>query len=112
MINLKIRIPGISNEKSTCAPFSWNMLYKCFLSWCFAVSELQCVSTLSQSVRMQDILCPMGWLLLEASILSVVVGFLYTLVVSRPDSSRVTKMSKNVEEGHHFICCQAHVVVT
>ncbi len=68
---------------------------KCFLSWCFAVSELQCVSTLSQSVRMQDILCPMGWLLSEASILSVVVGFLYTLVASRPDSYRVTKMSKN-----------------
>ncbi len=66
-----------------------------FFSWCFAVSELQYVSTLSQSVRMQDVLCPMGWLLSEASILSVVVDFLYTLVASRPDSSRVTKTSKN-----------------
>ncbi len=71
------------------------MLYRCLLSWCFAVPELQCVSTLSQFVRMQDILCQMGWLLSAASILPVVVGFLYTLVASRPDSSRVTKTSKN-----------------
>ncbi len=44
---------------------------------------------------MQDILCPMGWLLPEVSIVSVVIGFLYTLVANRPDSSRVTKTSKN-----------------
>ncbi len=37
----------------------------------------------------------MGWLLSEASIRSVVVGFQYTLVASHPDSSRVTKTSKN-----------------
>ncbi len=49
-----------------------------------------------QNVRMQDILCPIGWLLSEASILSVVVGFLYTLLASCPDSSPVIKTSKNV----------------
>ncbi len=63
-------------------------------SWCFAVFELLCVSILSQSVWVQDILCPMGWLLSEANILSVVDGFLYTLVARRSDSSRVTKMSR------------------
>ncbi len=46
---------------------------------CFVVSELQCVSTLPQSVQMHATLFLMLWLLSEASIISVIFEFLLTL---------------------------------
>ncbi len=74
-------------------PFNRNTLYEYLRPLCFVVSELQCVSTLPQSVQMHDFLFLMLWLLSEASILSVIFDFLLTLFASRPESACVTQSS-------------------